>query len=81
MDEKGGFEMSNIIKRIDNKMKILNIKPFDKLLYILQLAEEKLQDKIDEQKMSDDMYREYLYETKINRQMKGEGTWVVDTIK
>ena len=66
--------MSNIIKRIDDKMKILNIKPFDKLLYILQLAEEKLQDKIDEQKMSDDMYREYLYETKINRQMKGEGT-------
>ena len=66
--------MGNIIKRIDNKMKILNIKPFDKLLYILQLAEEKLQDKIDEQKMSDDMYREYLYETKINRQMKGEGT-------
>ena len=73
--------MGNIIKRIDDKMKILNIKPFDKLLYILQLAEEKLQDKIDEQKMSDDMYREYLYETKINRQMKGEGTWVVDTIK
>ena len=66
--------MGNIIKRIDDKMKILNIKPFDKLLYILQLAEEKLQDKIDEQKMSDDMYREYLYETKINRQMKGEGT-------
>jgi len=65
--------MGNIIKRIDDKMKILNIKPFDKLLYILQLAEEKLQDKIDEQKMSDDMYREYLYETKINRQMKGEG--------
>ena len=73
--------MGNIIKRIDDKMKILNIKPFDKLLYILQLAEEKLQDKIDEQKMSDDMYREYLYETKINRQMKGEETWVVDTIK
>ena len=74
MDEKGGFEMSNIIKRIDDKMKILNIKPSDKLLYILQLAEEKLQDKIDEQKMLDDMYREYLYENKINRQMKGEGT-------
>ena len=73
--KSGGYgEMGNIIKRIDNKMKILNIKPFDKLLYILQLAEEKLQDKIDEQKMSDDMYREYLYETKINRQMKGEGT-------
>ena len=72
--KSGGFgEMSNIIKRIDDKMKILNINPYDKLLYILQLAEEKLQDKIDEQKMVDDMYREYLYETKINRQMKGEG--------
>ena len=55
--------MSNIIKRIDDKMKILNIKPSaDKLLYILQLAEEKLQDKIDEQKMVDDMHQEYLRE-------------------
>ena len=62
MDEKGGFEMSNIIKRIDDKMKILNIEPSDKLLYILQLAEEKLQDKIDEQKMVDDMHQEYLRE-------------------
>ena len=61
--KSGGFgEMSNIIKRIDDKMKILNIKPSDKLLYILQLAEEKLQDKIDEQKMVDDMHQEYLRE-------------------
>ena len=54
--------MSNIIKRIDDKMKILDIKSSDKLLYILQLAEEKLQDKIDEQKMVDDMHQEYLRE-------------------
>ena len=54
--------MGNIIKRIDDKMKILNIEPSDKLLYILQLAEEKLQDKIDEQKMVDDMHQEYLRE-------------------
>ena len=61
--KSGGFgEMSNIIKRIDDKMKILDIKSSDKLLYILQLAEEKLQDKIDEQKMVDDMHQEYLRE-------------------
>ena len=54
--------MGNIIKRIDNKMKILNINPYDKLLYILQLAEEKLQDKIDEKNMVDNMYQEYLRE-------------------
>ena len=56
------------INRIDDKMKILNINPYDKLLYILQLAEEKLQDKIDEQKMVDDMHQEYLKE-----QAKKEG--------
>ena len=38
------------------------------LLYILQLAEEKLQDKIDEKNMVDDMYQEYLKE-----QAKREG--------
>ena len=54
--------MGNIIKRIGDKMKILNINPYDKLLYILQLAEEKLQNKIDEQKMVDDMHQEYLRE-------------------